>query len=105
MQQFATKVLVCFVTCSVQFCALTVIGRSVTEMTKGQVARTTGRAIGKDVNRRLPTVAARVRAQVRSCGICGGQSGKFYESTSVSPVNSHSIDCSTLIIYHPGLVQ
>jgi hypothetical protein len=27
------------------------------------------------VSRRLPTAAARVRAQVRSCGICGGQSG------------------------------
>jgi hypothetical protein len=27
------------------------------------------------VSRRLPTVAARVRALVRSCGICGGQSG------------------------------
>jgi hypothetical protein len=27
------------------------------------------------VSRRLPTAAARVRFQVRSCGICGGQSG------------------------------
>jgi hypothetical protein len=27
------------------------------------------------VSRRLPTAAARVRAQVRSCGICGGRSG------------------------------
>jgi hypothetical protein len=34
-----------------------------------------GRAIAQAVNRRLPTAAARVRAQVRSCGICGGQSG------------------------------
>jgi hypothetical protein len=31
--------------------------------------------------------------------------GSFSPSTSVSPVNSHSIYCSTLIIYHPGLVQ
>jgi hypothetical protein len=32
--------------------------------------------------------------------------GRFYPSTSVSPANSHSTDCSTLIIiYHPGLVQ
>jgi hypothetical protein len=30
--------------------------------------------------------------------------GKFSPSTSVSPANSHSIDCSTLT-YHPGLVQ
>jgi hypothetical protein len=34
-----------------------------------------GRAITQAVSRRLPTAAARVRAQVRSCGICGGQSG------------------------------
>jgi hypothetical protein len=27
------------------------------------------------VSRRLPTAASPVRAQVRSCGICGGQSG------------------------------
>jgi hypothetical protein len=27
------------------------------------------------VSRRLPTAAARVGARVRSCGICGGQSG------------------------------
>jgi hypothetical protein len=27
------------------------------------------------ISRRLPTAAARVRAHVRSCGICGGQSG------------------------------
>jgi hypothetical protein len=27
------------------------------------------------VSRRLPAAAARVRARVRSCGICGGQSG------------------------------
>jgi hypothetical protein len=34
-----------------------------------------GRAIAQEVSRRLPTAAAQVRAQVRSCGICGGQSG------------------------------
>jgi hypothetical protein len=34
-----------------------------------------GRAIAQAVSRRLPTAAARVRVQVRSCGICGGQSG------------------------------
>jgi hypothetical protein len=32
-------------------------------------------AVDQKVCRRLPTAAARVRAQVRSCGICGGQSG------------------------------
>jgi hypothetical protein len=34
-----------------------------------------GRAIGQAVSRRLPTAAARFRAQVRLCGICDGQSG------------------------------
>jgi hypothetical protein len=29
----------------------------------------------------------------------------FFPSTSFSPVNSHSTDCSTFIICHPGLVQ
>jgi hypothetical protein len=32
-----------------------------------------GRPIAQAVSRWLPTAAARVRAQVRSCGICGGQ--------------------------------
>jgi hypothetical protein len=34
-----------------------------------------GRAIAQAVSPYLPTAAARVRAQVWSCGICGGQSG------------------------------
>jgi hypothetical protein len=34
-----------------------------------------GLAITQAVRRRLPTAATRVRAQVRSCGICGGPSG------------------------------
>jgi hypothetical protein len=34
-----------------------------------------GRAIAQAVSRWLPTAAARVRSQVRSCGICGGQRG------------------------------
>jgi hypothetical protein len=29
----------------------------------------------KTRGKRLPTAAARVQTQVRSCGICGGQSG------------------------------
>jgi hypothetical protein len=33
-----------------------------------------GRAMAQTVSRRLPTTTVRVRAQVRSCGICGGQS-------------------------------
>jgi hypothetical protein len=34
-----------------------------------------GRAIAQAVSRWLPTAAARVRARVWACGICGGQSG------------------------------
>jgi hypothetical protein len=34
-----------------------------------------GRAVAQTVSHRLPTAAARVRDLVRSCGICGGQSG------------------------------
>jgi hypothetical protein len=34
-----------------------------------------GRAIAQAVSRWLPTAAVRLRAQVWSCGICGGQSG------------------------------
>jgi hypothetical protein len=37
--------------------------------------RRRGSAIIQAVSRRLPTEAARVRARVRLCGICGGQSG------------------------------
>jgi hypothetical protein len=33
------------------------------------------RDIAQALSRRLPTTAARVRAPVRSCGICGGQTG------------------------------
>jgi hypothetical protein len=34
----------------------------------------TGRAIAQAVSLRLPIAAARIRAQVRSCGVCGGRS-------------------------------
>jgi hypothetical protein len=47
--------------------------------------------------------------QVRTCGMCGRQSGtegRFSPSTSVSHANSHSTDCSIfIIIYHPGLAN
>jgi hypothetical protein len=33
------------------------------------------RGIAQAVSRRLPTAAARIRARVRSYGVCGGQSG------------------------------
>jgi hypothetical protein len=34
-----------------------------------------GRAIAQAVTGWLPTAAARVRSEVKLCGICGGQSG------------------------------
>jgi hypothetical protein len=39
-----------------------------------EVTSKCGRALAQAVSRRLPTAAARARARVRSCGICGGQS-------------------------------
>jgi hypothetical protein len=61
-----------------------------------------GRATAQAVSRRFPTEAVRVRARVRSCGMCGKKSG----GTSVSPANLHSTDCSIFtIVYHLGLVQ
>jgi hypothetical protein len=65
-----------------------------------------GRAIAQAVSHRVPTVAARVRAQVIwDLWWTKWHWGKFSLCTSVSPANSHFTDCSTLIIYHPGLVQ
>jgi hypothetical protein len=31
--------------------------------------------------------------------------GQVFSECFVSPANSHSTDCSTLIISHPGLLQ
>jgi hypothetical protein len=67
-----------------------------------------GPTIAQTISRRLPTAAARIRAQVTSRGICGERNDTgvgFVGSTSVSPANSHYTDCSTFIIYHSGLVQ
>jgi hypothetical protein len=58
-----------------------------------------GRATAQAVSRRLHTAAARVRDQVRSCGICGGQSGTgagflrvrlFPQTILIPPNSSHS---------------
>jgi hypothetical protein len=58
-----------------------------------------GRVIAQAVSRRLPTAAARVRAQIRSCGICGGRSGtgvgflrviRFPLPILIPPVAPHS---------------
>jgi hypothetical protein len=56
-----------------------------------------GSAIAQAVSSWLPTATARVRAWVRSCGICSGR-GRFSPSTSISPANLHSINCSTITI-------
>jgi hypothetical protein len=65
-----------------------------------------GRAIAQEVSRWLPTAAARVRSQVRwDLWWKKWYWGRFSPSTSVSPANSHSTNCSIIIIYDPGLVQ
>jgi hypothetical protein len=51
-----------------------------------------GHAVTRVVSPRLPTAATLVRARVKSCEICGAQSG-----ISVFPAK-HSTYCSTLII-------
>jgi hypothetical protein len=42
---------------------------------KLEVCRAGGGAIARAISRRLPTTAAWVQVQIRSCGICGEQSG------------------------------
>jgi hypothetical protein len=68
-----------------------------------------GRAIDQAVSRWLPTAAARVRARIWSCGVLWRTKwrwGRFSPSTSVSPANFHSTNCSTItLIYHLGIVQ
>jgi hypothetical protein len=53
-----------------------------------------GLAIAQEVSRWHTTAAARVRAQVMSCGICGGQWhwGRFSPNTSVSPHSTSGAD-------------
>jgi hypothetical protein len=58
-----------------------------------------GRVIAQEVSRWLPTASARVRSQVRLCGICDGQSGagvgffrvlRFPLPILIPPTASHS---------------
>jgi hypothetical protein len=44
------------------------------EIRKSFISYAFGRAVAQAVSSRLPIAAVRVRARVRSCGICGGQS-------------------------------
>jgi hypothetical protein len=59
-----------------------------------------GRATDQAVSRRLPTAADRVRGQVRSCGICGEQSGtgaaflrvfRYPQSILIPTITTHSL--------------
>jgi hypothetical protein len=57
--------------------------------------------------RRLFIATARVRSQIRSCGIFDGQSGTgvdLFLSASVSPPCSHFVYCS-ILLSHMRLVQ
>jgi hypothetical protein len=63
-----------------------------------------GRAIANAVIRRLPTAVTRVRAQVRLCVICGGQSGtgggfvrvlRFPLPIFIPPTITHSSSSAT----------
>jgi hypothetical protein len=66
------------------------------------------RAITQAVNRQLAIAAAQVRARVKSWDLWWTEWrwGRFSPTTSISPANSHSTDCSiVIIIYHLGLVQ
>jgi hypothetical protein len=69
---------------------------------------TNGRVIAQAVSRRLPTAAARIRAQVRSCRICGGQNGTgtgfLSPSTSVPQTAPHSSLPITLGWYNRPVV-
>jgi hypothetical protein len=67
------------------------------------------RAVARVLGGRLHTEAVRVRAQVKSCGTYGGQSGTaagFLRVLRFPLPLIHSTNCSTIItIYHPGLLQ
>jgi hypothetical protein len=63
-----------------------------------------GRARAQAVSRRLPTAAARVRSLVKFV-VDKVALGMFSPSISVYPANSHSTNCSILIIYLPKLLK
>jgi hypothetical protein len=66
------------------------------------------RLLAQAVSRRIHTAAARVRAQVRSCGICGGQRGTragFLRALLLPLSILIPPTTSPFIIYHPGLAD
>jgi hypothetical protein len=68
-----------------------------------------GRAIAQAVSRWLPTVVARGSSPglvMWDLWWTKWRCGRFSPSSSVSPANLHSTNCSTIIlIYHLGFVQ
>jgi hypothetical protein len=66
-----------------------------------------GSAIAQAVSRWFPTAAARVRPRSRHVGFVVEKVtlGQVFSEYFGFPSNPHSTDSSTLIIYHPGLVQ
>jgi hypothetical protein len=67
---------------------------------------TSDHAKAQVLSRQLPTVAAWVQA--RSCHVAFVVDkvalGQIPSEYFISPANSHSIDCPTVIIYHLGLI-
>jgi hypothetical protein len=67
-----------------------------------------GRAVGQAVSLRHLTAAAVVRARVKSCGTCDGQSGTgadFLRVLRFPLPLIHSFNCSTIITIYLGLVK
>jgi hypothetical protein len=68
-----------------------------------------GRTVAQAVSRWLLTAAARVRARVKSCGICGGQSGTGASFLRVHrfplPLIQSTNYSTSIAICHPGLIQ
>jgi hypothetical protein len=60
-----------------------------------------GRAVAQAFSRWLPTAAVCVRAQVKSCGSCGGQNDTGADFLFGFPCQFHRL----LHTHHSGLVQ
>jgi hypothetical protein len=65
----------------------------------------TGRAVAQAVSRRLPTAASPVRAWVKSCGICSGQSGTGQVSSEYFGFLCHSFIPLTAPQPSPSVTQ
>jgi hypothetical protein len=73
-----------------------------------RLTRISGRALAQTVSHWIPNAATRIRALVRSCGICCGQSGTGVGFLRVHcfplPIHIPRI-APQIIIYHLGLVK